>query len=68
MGLYCLLYDKKERSKYLVLGPGAQKNISVIESYTTWIPFNVMSRTNTTTTALIPCYSATALTTYHTGT
>ena len=32
---YCLLNDKKERSKYLVLRPGARKNLTVIESHTT---------------------------------
>ena len=42
---YCLLNDKKIRSKCLVLGPGARKNFSVIELYTTWIPFNDLSRT-----------------------
>ena len=35
---------KKERSKYLVLVLGVRKNITVIESYTTWIPLKVMSR------------------------
>ena len=35
----------KIRQKYLVLGPGARKNLLVIESYNTWIPFNVLSRT-----------------------
>ena len=37
--------QKNIRSKYSVLGPGERKNLSVIESHTTWIPFNVLSRT-----------------------
>ena len=32
------------RSKYLILGPGARKSLSVTESYTT-DTFNVLSRT-----------------------
>ena len=36
--------QNKIAQKYLVLGPGARKNFSVIESYIIWIPFNVMSR------------------------
>ena len=36
---------KKRRSKCLVLGTSAQKNLSVIKSYTALIPFNVLSRT-----------------------
>ena len=34
--------QKKKRTKYLFLGPGLQKIFSVIESYTTWIHFNVL--------------------------
>ena len=37
--VYCLVYsllnDKKRCSKYLIIGPGAPKNLSVIESHTT---------------------------------
>ena len=29
----------------MVVGLGAQNDLSVIESHTTWIPFNVLSRT-----------------------
>ena len=29
--------QKNIRSKYSVLGPGERKNLSVIESHTTWI-------------------------------
>ena len=35
------------RFKYLTLGPGARKKLSVIGSHTTQIPFNVLSRTKT---------------------
>ena len=34
---------QKKRSKYLILRHGAQKNLLVIESHKTWIPFNVLS-------------------------
>lgn len=36
---------KKKRTKYLVLGLKAQKIVLVIELYTDWIAFNVLSRT-----------------------
>ena len=42
----CLLNDKKKCSKCLVLGLGARRNHSVIESYTAWILFYVLSRLN----------------------
>ena len=40
-----LFNDNNKRSKSLVHGPGVQKNHSVIEPHTTWIQFNVLSRT-----------------------
>ena len=33
------------RAKYSVLGPGSRKNLSVIESHTPRILFNVLSKT-----------------------
>ena len=42
---YCLLNEKKKTLKYLVLGPGVRKDLSVIESYTRK-QFKVMSKTN----------------------
>ena len=40
-----IVYWQKKRSKDLIQGPGAQKIISVIELYTTFIKFNILSRT-----------------------
>ena len=37
--------DKKSAQNIWSLGPGARKNLSVIESLTTWIQLNVLSRT-----------------------
>ena len=37
------LSNDKKHTKYLVLGPGARKNLSVIKLHT-WIPFNILSR------------------------
>ena len=41
---YNIVLTKIKALKVLVLGTGAQKNLSFIESHTTWIHFNVMSR------------------------
>ena len=45
MNIYSIisLLNDKKRTKYLVLGPGARKNLSVIKLHT-WIPFNILSR------------------------
>ena len=45
---YNIVLTKIKALKVLVLGTGAQKNLSFIESHTTWIHFNVTSRTNAT--------------------
>ena len=36
----------KKGQKYLVLGPGVQRNVSVIKSYTNWIQFTIIVHDN----------------------
>ena len=40
-----LIKLQKLRSRNLGLRPGAYKNLSVIKSHNTWLPFNVLSKT-----------------------
>ena len=45
ISMYCLLNDKKNAQNIWSKDIVHKKNLSIIESFTTWIPFNVFSRT-----------------------